>query len=89
MEPYLWLGGIRQHEDRLELIEHLIFVTEQLEGMHSNLGLTLGQLNNDKDDIIDKFEKKHGVSFGRAHIELDDCLQALYQERKELKDGNQ
>ena len=88
MEPYLWLGGIRQHEDRLKLIEHLIFVTEQLEGMHSNLGLTLGQLNNDKDDIIDKLEEKYNVSFGRTHNKLDDCLQALYEERKELKNGS-
>ena len=70
MEPYLWLGGIRQHEDRLELIEHLIYVTEQLEGMHNNLGLSLGQLNNDKDDIIDKLEEKYNVSFGLSLIHI-------------------
>jgi len=61
-------------------------VLEELECMQTNLGLTIGQLNNDKDDIIDKFEEEYNVSFGKAHNKLDEVLQAVYKEIKKLEE---
>ena len=85
MKPYLHLDGIRRYDNKEEIFEHLKIVLEQLEGMYNNLGYVVTFLNGNHDNLIDDFEEKHNVSFSAGHIGLDNFLQAVYKELKEIK----
>ena len=89
MEPYLHLDGIKSHDNKEDVLEHLKMVLEQLEGMFNNLGYTVTFLNENHDNLIEEIEKKHDVSFAQGHIELDNFLQAIYKEIEENENNKE
>lgn len=86
MEPFLHLDGIRNHESKLDILEHLKYVLEQLNGMHNNLGYAITYLNDNNDGLIEKIEKENNVDISQSHHELDEFLQVIYKEINKLKE---